>query len=500
MNGATGGLVCSMDRRATEAGVRMLERGGNAVDAAIATNAVLAVTSPHLCGMGGDLFALVHDGSVTALNASGRAGSGADADGLRAEGATHMPVFHDIRSVPVPGCVDGWVALHDRFGRLPLRELFEPAIHLAHQGFEPSPLLAPRLPEVPLQVSDGLVVRPGVARSLEAIAAEGRNGFYLGEFGRGLLAFGQGEYDEGDLALGSAVWVDPIRITAYGHEVWSTPPNSQGYLLLLSLAIADGLDLPDDPSDPLWAHLLVEASRAAGYDRPALLHEHAVAPLHDVERRRAMVDPASRMAVRSLGAAGGTTYLCAVDGEGVGVSLIQSNALGFGSLLWEPGTGINLQNRGLGFSLEEGHPAEYGPGRRPPHTLTPALVTRLDGSLRTVIGTMGGDAQPQVVLQLLTRLLRHGQEPDALLAEPRWRLATGGTGFDVWENPDDVSVAVEQGGPWGEGLAARGHPVKTTDYGSAFGHAHLVDVAEDGTLSGAADPRTLMGAALAPRG
>jgi gamma-glutamyltranspeptidase/glutathione hydrolase len=486
------GTVCSADRLASEAGVLMLDRGGNAVDAALATNAVLAVTAPHLCGMGGDLFALVHDGSVRALNASGRAGSGASSARLRAEGAELMPLVDDIRSVPVPGCVDGWLALHE-LARLPLADLFEPAIALASKGFPPSPLLAPRLPDVPLEVVDGLVVRPGVARALAAIASDGREGFYLGEFGKGLVELGKGEYDEGDLVLPNADWVAPIRVSAFGHDVWSMPPNTQGYLLLLSLAIADGLDLPDDPADPLWAHLLVEASRAAGYDRPDVLHEHAVPPLDDVERRRAMISPDRAMDVRSLAAGGGTTYLCAVDRNGLGVSLIQSNASGFGSRLWEPRTGINLQNRGIGFSLEEGHPAEYAPGRRPPHTLVPGLVTRPDGSLRTVIGTMGGDAQPQIVLQLVTRLLRHGQTAEEVIRAPRWRLATGGSGFDTWADLELVTVALEEGAPWAEGLASRGHPVTSGAYGGAFGHAHLIDA----DLGAAADPRAVIGAAIA---
>lgn len=483
------GAVCSVDRLASEAGVAMLREGGNAVDAALATNAVLAVTGPHLCGMGGDLFALVHEGSVRALNASGRAGSGASAQRLRDEGHTVMPLFRDIRSVPVPGCVDGWLALHE-LARLPLAMLLAPAIELARRGFAPSPLLAPRLPDVPLEVVDGRVVRPGVARALEAIATEGRDGFYRGEFGRGLVELGAGEYDEGDLALPNADWVDPISVDAFGHEVWSMPPNSQGYLLLLALGIADGLDLPDDPDDPLWAHLLVEASRVAGYDREDVLHEHAVPPLGDIERRRTFVDPDHRSELAGPGAPGGTTYLCTLDDDGMGVSLIQSNALGFGSLLWEPNTGINLQNRGIGFSLAEGHPAEYAPGRRPPHTLVPGLVTYPDGSLRTVIGTMGGDAQPQIVLQLLTRLLRHGTGAAEVIAAPRWRLATDGSGFDTWRAA--THVAVEDGGPWAAGLRSRGHDVRHQQYGGAFGHAHVID-AEAGA---AADPRAVIGAAL----
>lgn len=469
----------------------MLRRGGNAVDAALACNAVLAVTAPHLCGMGGDLFALVYDGRVRALNASGRAASGSSAEQLRAEGHTRMPVLHDLRSVPVPGCVDGWIALH-ALARLPLEELFEPAISLASKGFPPSPLLAPRLPDLPLDVVGGLVVRPGVSRCLDAIAGRGRAGFYQGEFAAGLLELGSCLFSEADLARTQADWVEPLRRRVLGHDVWTMPPSSQGYLLLLSLAVVEGLDLPDDPADPLWAHLLVESARVAGYDRPELLHEGATAP-DDVERRRGMVRRDARARLRSLGAQGGTTYLCAVDGDAMGVSLIQSNALGLGSMLWEPRTGINLQNRGIGFSLRPGHPAELAAGRRPPHTLVPGLVTRPDGSLRTVAGTMGGDAQPQILLQLLVRLLRHGATPDQAVDAVRWRLASGGTGFETWDDPDALVVEVEQGAPWTEGLTARGHLVRSAPRSGAFGHAHVIDVLPDGSLAGAADPRALIG-------
>ncbi len=502
-------MVCSVDHLASAAGIVALDRGGSAADAAIATNAVLAVTAPHMCGMGGDLFALVHhEGAVTALNASGRAGSGADPERLRAEGHDRMPHLNDIRSVPVPGCVDGWIALHERYGRLPLGELLEPAIRLARDGFPASPLLAPGAQIVAAQrggsdfagvrAAGDPMRRPGVARALEAIAAEGRKGFYLGEFGQGLLELGAGEYAEADLARPLADWVTPIGVRAFGHEVWSVPPNSQGYLLLLALGIADGLDLPDSPDDPLFAHLLAEASRAAGHDRLKVLHEHAagLVTAEEIARRRAMVDPAARRLLSPPNADGDTTYLCVVDGEGMGVSLIQSNASGFGSLLFEPRTGINLHNRGIGFSLEPGHPAEYGPGRRPPHTLAPALITRPDGSLRSVVGTMGGDAQPQILLQVITRLLRYGEAPGPAIAAPRWRLASGATGFDTWRAPDETTVELEAEAPWGEGLRERGHTVTAMPYGSTFGHAHLVDVRPDGTLAGAADPRSVIGAAI----
>ncbi|WP_344935859.1 gamma-glutamyltransferase family protein [Sphaerisporangium flaviroseum] len=505
-------MVCSVDHLASTAGLAMLDRGGSAADAAIAANAVLAVTAPHACGLGGDLFALVHEGAgpPRALNASGRSGSGADPDRLRAEGHERMPFQRDIRSVPVPGCADGWLALHATYGRLPLSELFAPAVRYADEGFPASPLLAPAasmLPGVADPVAPGdLIRRPGVARVLDALATEGRDGFYLGEFGKGLIALGrdgtvggpsEGEYHEADLARVSADWMEPLRARAFGHDVWTIPPNSQGYLLLLSLAIADGLDLPEDPADPLWAHLLTEAARTAGHDRTDVLFDGASVGhvLASAGERRAMIDPSRRARVRDLTSPGDTTYLCAVDAEGMGVSLIQSNAAGFGSMLFEPSTGINLHNRGLGFSLVPGHPAEYGPGRRPPHTLAPALVTRPDGSLRTVLGTMGGDSQPQILLQVLARLLASAESPGQAIGASRWRLGPGLTGFDAWDDPDEASLDVEEGAPWADGLRRRGHVVQELPYGGSFGHAQLIDVRPDGVLAGAADPRALISSA-----
>jgi gamma-glutamyltranspeptidase/glutathione hydrolase len=507
-------MVCSVDHLASEAGVAMLRAGGSAADAAVAANAVLAVTSQHMCGLGGDLFALVHepgDTAPAALNASGRAGSGADPERLRAEGHSVMPASMDIRAVPIPGCVDGWVALHDRYGQLPLDEILEPARRYAADGFPPSPTLAASAPLIAnLEGADdyrdiGPLIRlPGVARALADIAAGGRAAFYEGEFGENLLNLGGGEYTAADLARSQAEWVDPVRAEAWDRVLWTIPPNSQGYLTLAAAWIAGGLDVPDNPDDPQWAHLLIEASRQAAFDRLDVLHERADgAALVSPDRlapRRAAIDPD---AAATLGEpaqrAGGTMYLCAVDGHRMGVSLIQSNAAGFGSGLIVPDVRIFLHNRGLGFSLEAGHPAEYGPGRRPPHTLSPALVTRPDGALDRVIGTMGGDSQPQVLLQLLARQLASRQSPGRSIAAGRWVLgnADGGTGFDTWRERGRVVVRIEGQAPqqWDDGLRARGHVVERTGpFEHGYGHAHVIAVEND-RLAGAADPRPLVSAA-----
>lgn len=506
-------LVASADQLATQAGLRALVLGGNAVDAAIATNAAIAVTGPHLCGMGGDLFALVHDkGEVFALNSSGRAGAGADAAVLRGEGRTDMPFRLDIRAVTVPGCVDGWVALHQRFGTLPLSVLLEPAIALAAHGFPASPLLVGSAVRVDEGASANLaelisqLTRPGVrvrrqgaARALAAIAEGGRAAFYEGEFGAGLKQLGQGLYSDTDLATPIAEWVTPLSTPAFGVDLWTIPPNSQGYLTLGAAGLASRLDLPADPDDVRFAHLLIEAATAAGFDRPEVLSDSADgnALLRAIAGRLDLIDTERASNRWAPARDGDTTYLCTVDGNGMGVSLIQSNAAGFGSGLVEPNTGINLHNRGLGFNLRVGHPAELQPGHRPPHTLCPAMATS-QGDLRAVFGTMGGDAQPQVLLQLAARLFHYGQTPAAAVAAGRWALQGPVTGFDTWTSGQAPTVTIEGQAPaeWTSGLADRGHKVADLPaFDSSFGHAHAILVDPDGFRSGAADPRTMVGTA-----
>ena len=505
-------MVASADQLATQAGVEILAMGGNAVDAAIATNAAIAVTAPHLCGMGGDLYALVHDGkTVHALNATGRAGSGSDAAKLRAEGHTTMPFRHDIRSVTVPGCVDGWVALHERFGRLPLGQLLAPAIRLAEEGFPASALLVgsirmlddrgrTSLHELASQAlhPGDRVCRPGVARALRDVVEFGRDGLYRGPFGDGLIALGQGLFSEADLATPGAQWVTPLSLQAFSKVLYTLPPNSQGYLTLGAASLASRLELPMDPNDPQWAHLLIEAATVAGHNRPRELHDRAdgQALLSRIVADLALVNRthASRLNVPTT--SGDTTYLCTVDDQRMGVSLIQSNASGLGSWLVEPNTQINLHNRGLGFSLEEGHKAELAPRRQPPHTLCPALATEKDGRLAAVFGTMGGDGQPQILLQIAARLFHHGQSPDDAINSGRWLLRGPVTGFDTWTSSEGPHVIVEgQIAPqWAEGLTARGHEVHgLRPFDSSFGHAHAIVVEPHGMLAGAADPRTIVG-------
>jgi gamma-glutamyltranspeptidase / glutathione hydrolase len=512
------GMVCAIDHLAAQAGLAMLERGGSAADAAVATSAVLAVTTQHLCGMGGDLLAVVAAPGQPplALNASGRAGSGADPDRLRSEGHTVMPHRDDIRSVTVPGCVDGWLALHGRFGRLPITDVLAPARRYASEGFPASPTLAASVSAVAHLVDAGdytaagpvrpgtMVRRPGAARTLAEIANRGRDGFYLGEFGAGLLQLGEGEFTAADLERCQADWIQALGADGFGYRIWTVPPNSQGYLTLAAAWISSGLELPADPDDPGWAHLLIEAARQAAQDRIAVLHDEsdgaALVAESRLAPRLAAIDPERAAVLGGAYAAGGTIALTAVDADRLGVCVVQSNAAGFGSHLIVPGVRIFLHNRGTGFSLEAGHQGEYRPGRRPAHTLSPTAVTRPDGSLAGVLGTMGGDSQPQILLQLLARWLVAGESPGAAVAAGRWALASTseGGGFDTWRERGLVRVLLEGHAPagWHDGLAARGHVVvNQPPFSHTFGHAHLIAVEGD-HLAGGSDPRPRFGAAL----
>jgi gamma-glutamyltranspeptidase/glutathione hydrolase len=488
---ARSAMVSSADHVATAAGVGILRAGGSAADAALAAGAVLAVTWPQHCGPGGDLFAIVHvpgEEAPAVLNASGRAGAGADPDRLRAEGETGMPLHGDVRAVTVPGCVDGWVALHERFGRLELGEVLEPARRLAADGFAAGPALvraaADEAATLAVSQAGTVVRRSGIAAALEAIARDGRDGFYGGPFGETLLALGD-EFTAADLERPGADWVEPLGLGVWGRQAWTVPPNSQGYLTLASAWIAEGLDLYE-PGDARWAHGLIEAAKAARGDRDTLLHEgadgRALLAAPRLAEQRARVDPAHASELVRLRGDGGTVGLAAVDPEGMGVALIQSNFDAWGSGL--SAEGIALHNRGAAFSLHEGTLTEYGPGRRPPHTLSPLLVCRPDGTLHTVVATMGGQAQPQILLQLLARRLRAGQAPADALGGGRWVL-------------DGDAVAVEAHAPtdWFAGLPARGHRLRPRpSWSDDFGHAHLIAV-EDDHLAGAADPRTGSGSA-----
>jgi gamma-glutamyltranspeptidase/glutathione hydrolase len=514
------GAVCTIDPLASSAGLAMLRAGGTAADAAIAASAVLAVTAPHMCGMGGDVLAVVHPGTPgatpTALLGVGAAGSGVDAQSLRDEGHTSIPMQGDVRVVTVPGCVDGWLALHERFGRLPIADVLEPARGYAADGFPVNTLLAAVLPMVSdvAAAADFFVGgaptagqvrrRPALARAIADIVTDGRKAWYDGDFGRGLIELGGGQFTADDLARGCAEWVTPITRRVWGQTLHTTPAPTQGYLTLAHLAVLERVGDVPDPDDPAWAHLLIEVARLSGADRPRRLYDGAdptaLLTDEDIESWAGRVDRSKAGTAVPPTAPGGTIYLCAVDDEGGAVSLSQSNASGFGSHLGVASVGVMLHNRGVGFSLDPSSPAVLRPGARPPHTLAPLLATDGDGAVSAVVGTMGGDAQPQILLQLLARL-HAGATPAAALAAPRWSFASpGGGGFDIWGTGLDASpemaVRLEpEAAGWADGLRERGHRVELPAH-TRFGHAHLAVRTADGGWAAASDPRAAGSAAV----
>ncbi len=504
-----GGAVVTPHVLSTQAGISALDRGGSAIDAAIAANAVQGVVAPETCGIGGDLFALVYnDGEVTALNASGRAGSRVSATALRAEGLTSIPQHHPA-GVTIPGCVAGWFTLADRYGCLPIKETLSRAIGLARDGFPASTEYSAathRMAEFLLGNADGAelllggkpahrgerVQRPNLAASLERIAGEGAEAFYTGAIASSLCDAVGGLITPEDVASYKPDWVKPISAEVFGVKGWTIPPNSQGYLTLASLKIFESLIPTVDPDDPLWTHLLVESYRAVAAERDDLVADPAHAPMDpeellDVDRLLTLATRLSRDTVSAqTGPASkppGTMYLCAVDKEGMGVSLIQSNFRGIGSGIGSGNSGFVLHDRGAGFDLRPGHPNEIGPGKRPLHTLSPTLWTEGE-RLRAVLGTRGGHQQPQFVSQMAALLFGAGRSPGQAQAAPRWNISWPASADTTLEVESTTASAVI------EGLTRRGHDAKVRGpLMSGWGPVSVIDVDGHGLRTGSPDPR-----------
>ncbi len=504
---------------ATEAASIAFERGGNALDAALAAATTLAVVYPHMCGVGGDLFALVQHpaGDVVAINASGRAPAGADLEAAAAYGAGHMPEIGP-HSVTVPGAVSGWEALHRQGANLAWAEAFTAAIAYAHGGVNVSSSLAetlegeadrlrtdPGLAEVffahgvPATIHTA-VRQPALGATLQAIAERGPQVWYGGEVGAhyadGLRGLGV-PIDATDMAGHSANLGTPLRARFGEVDVLVHPPNSQGFVLLEALSVIDRLGIDPDPVGP-DAGTIAHVLRAAARDRdrhladtermlvhPSMLlddgHLGAVAD----EVRRGVPGPPPALTPRS----GDTVALVTADAEGRGVSLIQSLYDGFGSGLLEPVTGVVAQNRGACFTLRPGHPNLLAAGARPAHTLTPVAVQR-GGRLEAVAGTMGGSAQPQILAMALIRAFKLGMSPAEAVAAPRWLVGgmspEGATPSAIAET-DVPDVAVRA-------LEAAGYQVDAVgERDGSVGHAHMIRVAPGGFEAGS-DPRADGGA------
>ena len=502
-------VVSTSQPLAAQAGLRMLLAGGNAVDAAIATAMALTVVEPTGCGLGSDGFAIVWDGKqLHGLNASGRSPAAWSADRFASHGT--MP-DKGWDAVTVPGAVSAWSALSRRFGRLPFADLARPAIDYARNGFPVSPVIAhlwamggARLGDQPgfaecflpggRAPHAGEVFRSEAhASTLEAIAESHGEAFYRGALAQSIAAHARAHgavLTEDDLANHRADWCGTLAQPFAGSVVHELPPNGQGIAALMALGMMQALGVGKQPLDHIdTVHLSIEAMKLAladlhryNADRDAMQVSPSALldPAYLAERAR-LIDR-NRASDPGHGAPkpGGTVYVAAADASGMMVSFIQSNYMGFGSGIVVPGTGISLQNRGYGFSLEQGHANQVGPAKRPSHTIIPAFAMHADGTPQMAFGVMGGPMQSQGHVQMALRVLHYGQNPQAAADAPRWRV-TGGRQVAV-EPGFDAGVASE--------LAARGHEV-TVESGSgvfAFGGAQLVLRQGDAYIAGS-DPR-----------
>jgi gamma-glutamyltranspeptidase/glutathione hydrolase len=477
-------MVCTSQSLASSAALDQLRQGGNAIDAAIAAAAVLGVVEPYNTGIGGDCFMLIwieRDRRLHGLNGSGRAPRAATLEAFRARGLTEVPPY-GMLPVTVPGTVDAWCEALSRFGRKSLADALGPAIAYAEEGYPLSEVVArdwglivragllrhpdalrtftvegeaPRL---------GQIVRlPGLARSLRAIAAGGRDVFYAGELAERIVAFSRangGLLEPADLAEHGSTWVEPISTDYRSYRLYELPPNTQGLTALIALNVLECFDLGAiDPVERL--HLRIEAVKLAFADRNRWIAdpEHAAIPTAELaskeyaRRRAALVDRRRALDLAQLTAPGGgadTVYLTVADGEGNVVSLINSLYQGFGSGMVVGDTGIALQNRGRGFVLDPAHPNCIAPGKRPFHTIIPAMLFRADRPLVS-FGVMGGDVQAQAHVQVVSRMVDEGLNVQEALDQPRFHFLDGSR------------VALEAGGDTSAlaaGLADRGHTVE----------------------------------------
>jgi gamma-glutamyltranspeptidase/glutathione hydrolase len=500
-------VVATSQPLAAQAGLKALMDGGNAVDAAVAAAMALTVVEPVMNGIGADAFALVWDGrELHGLNASGHSPAGWTRD--RFARYTQMPVV-GWDSVTVPGAVSAWVALNQRFGRLPLEKLVEPAAHYAEHGFLVSPVIAgqwesqvaafrdqPGFAEA--FVPNGRAPRPGAlfrfpaqSRTLRAIASTAGEAFYRGELAEKLVAASRaqgGALTMDDLAQHRADWVVPLG-QAYGDvELHEIPPNGQGIAAQIALGLLRHHDLRACGVDTAASvHLQIEAMKLAFADLyrhvadPRYMRMRAAQLLHEdyLRERAQLIDPARAQAFGAgVPPKSGTVYLATADASGMMVSFIQSNYAGFGSGIVVPGTGIALQNRGACFTLEDGHPNCVGPCKRPFHTIIPAFLT-CGGHALASLGVMGADMQAQGHVQMIVRLRDYAQGPQAAVDAPRWKVLPGGKVIVEHHMPDAVLA----------GLAERGHDVRRTARGNLeYGAAQWIQRIEGGYVA-ASEPR-----------
>ncbi len=506
------GMVATSQPLAAGAGLDILKRGGNAIDAAIATAATLTVVEPSSNGIGSDAFALVwSEGKLHGLNASGPAPSSASAEAMRRRGHDTMPRF-GVEPVTVPGAPAAWAELAERFGRLPLTETLEPAIRYAEEGYPVSPVLAgawsralarystleptgqyrPWLdtfaPNGCAPAAGDMWRSPGHAATLRAIAESNGEAFYRGDLAERIETFIT-EYDgfltADDLAAFEPEWVQPISVDYRGYRVWEIPPNGQGLVALIALNILRGFDF-DARDEVETFHRQIEAIKLGFADGLKYITDSRAmqVPVEDLlsdayaEERRRMIGREALDPVPGTPPSGGTVYLCTGDSEGNMVSFIQSNYMGFGSGVVIPGTGISLQNRGANFSLDPGHDNVLAGGKRTYHTIIPGFLTRGEEPIGP-FGVMGGFMQPQGHLQVVANVVDFGLNPQAALDAPRWQWSAGRTVSLEHSVPEHIGLA----------LAARGHDIGWALGSGGFGRGQIVWRHSDDVLVGATEPR-----------
>ena len=506
------GMAATAHPLATLTAVDVLRDGGTAADAAVAAAAVLAVVEPAMTGIGGDAFFLYYDGQskqISGLNGSGRSPQGLTLDDFTAAAAQGM-YFRGWPSVTVPGAVDAWWDLHERYGTGSFGALLEPAIALAEHGYvvgervardwaDYHDALANDPVAADIYMLDGrpprfgeVMVNTRLAESLKLIAATGRTAFYEGPIAAAIADYAaqtDGFLTREDFAAHSSTWVEPIHANYRGHEVWQLPPNGQGLGVLLMLNLLEGYDLPAMKfNSPDYLHLLIEAKKLAYADLYTYVADPEPRPLpiagllakdYSSERRK-LIDPtrAADVVDPGLPKSGDTTYLTIVDANGNAASFINSVFAQFGSGVAGGETGILLQNRGAGFSTKSGHFNRYAPGKRPYHTIIPGMVT-LDGEFYMSYGLMGGPIQPHGHVQFLLAHLDHGLSIQEAIDVPRW--------FHI----DRLELLLEHGTPRAtmDALAAKGHDVHPSDFALFGGAQAIVFDKATGSYIGASDPR-----------
>jgi gamma-glutamyltranspeptidase/glutathione hydrolase len=519
------GMVATSHPLASQAGLAVLEAGGNAADAAIAANAVLGVVEPMSCGIGGDLFVLYWDAKTQrlyGLNASGRSPRNLTLDVFRQRGLQQIPLYGPL-SWSVPGCVSGWQMLQERFGRRSLAENLQPAIRLAEEGFPVTEVIASywksaerRLREWPDSAATFLVrgerapefaemfANPNLARTLRLIAQGGAPAFYEGPIAHRIVEFSQrvgGFFTLEDFRTHRSEWVEPVSTNYRGYDVWELPPNGQGIAVLQMLNILEGYDLRAwGPGSAEFLHVFVEAKKLAYADRARYYAdpEFAAVPVRELiskeyaarQRQRIRMDQAAAAVEPGQPVLGGDTiYLCVVDSERNCCSLIQSLYHGFGSQMTVPEMGFPIQNRGALFTLQEGHPNCYAPGKRPFHTIIPAMVTR-DGRPWLCFGVMGGDMQPQGHVLILCNMIDFQMNVQA--AGDAARIRHEGDATPRGDPPRGTGTVFVESGISDEviqRLRSLGHDVRR-QASSAYGgyQAILIDY-EHGVLQGATESR-----------